>query len=326
LLINDCVACHSHASASKYELGTGNWVPVVFTTGPPAGVVTAGGNFYYTAAGGGDNNGHNVRGIADKDATLNRAPGAGSIGCADSCHDSLTFTDADTEPAKGSNVKTNGCQGCHLKTGHHARNTGAEGGVVPDGPGDAYRFLSGHDDAIVGYVDNGQGAYEDPDWELTTAVNTDFNLYKAQLANPEKHPYISIGRWCAGCHADFHAYGEVEELTGLSNGGDRDQTPGNSPWLRHPTNVKLPTSGADYTWADGVSTNYDPNYPVARGVMNRAPYIGSDQVMCLSCHKAHASQYPNSLRWAYNGTDSVAHASAGSTTGCFFCHRTKDDP
>ncbi len=330
LLKSDCVVCHSHASASTYDLPGGATVPVVYTTGAPAGAVTAGGNFYYTTPGGGGNNyGHNVRGIADQDTIL-RAPGAGSIGCAGSCHDSLTFTDANTTPASGSGVRTNGCQGCHLKVGHHAKNTGTEGGTIPDGPGDAYRFLSGHDDGLVGYVRNGQGAWEDDDWELTTTA-TSSNLYLAQANNPEKHPYISIGRWCAGCHADFHAYGAVEELTGLSNGGDRViNNPGINPWLRHPTNVPLNSAAMpgvdDWDWVDGLTVSYDPNYPVARVNMGRPmpPYDASDQVMCLTCHKAHASEFPNSLRWAYNASDSTAHTGGNRTTGCFFCHRTKD--
>ncbi|MEN8135319.1 MAG: hypothetical protein ABFS18_07250, partial [Thermodesulfobacteriota bacterium] len=117
LLVSDCVTCHTNPSggAGTYTLNTYP-VPVVFTTVLPT-QVTAGGNFYYTVGGTAvdDNKGHNVRGITGQDGALSRAPGAGSIGCNGSCHDSLTKLDADTTPASGSNVKTNGCQGCHLK-------------------------------------------------------------------------------------------------------------------------------------------------------------------------------------------------------------------
>ncbi|MEN8135560.1 MAG: hypothetical protein ABFS18_08510, partial [Thermodesulfobacteriota bacterium] len=243
--------------------------------------------------------------------------------------------DADTTPASGSNVKTNGCQGCHLKVGHHSRNSGLEGGVAGEA-GDAFRFLSGHDNSIVGFVPNGLGLWEDPDWEIDydPGPGTLHNIYKAQGGNPEKHPEISIGRWCAGCHSDFHAYGELDELTGTNNMGDRNAQsiaiidPGNRPWLRHPTNVRFPTDG-EFDWVNVESVAYNTDIPVARGQMDRANIRGNDQVMCLSCHKAHASNYPNSLRWDYDAV--IAHdpllANAGETTvgGCFFCHRTKDD-
>jgi predicted CXXCH cytochrome family protein len=334
LLVSDCVTCHTNTidGEGKYDL-YGFYVPAVYTTaggGPTS--ETAGGSFWWTRASGGDRaKGHNVRDISGPDLTIPRAPGAGSVGCAGSCHDSLAKTDATTTPASGSGVKTNGCRGCHLKVGHHARASG-EGGDT-DGPGDAYRFLSGHDDTIVGIVPNGAtdllpAAYEDPDWEVTKGGN-DHNIYQGQTNNPEKRPYISIGRWCAGCHADFHAYGLIEELSGLSGGGDRtDDNPGVNPWLRHPTNVDLPSSAIlgvdDYDWNDG-SEPYNWNIPLARtGAMNRAPIKSSDQVMCLSCHRAHASEWPDALRW--DPTTMDAHTGGPNRVdGCFFCHRTKDD-
>ncbi|TSA13704.1 MAG: hypothetical protein D4R73_00455 [Deltaproteobacteria bacterium] len=49
---------------------------------------------------------------------------------------------------------------------------------------------------------------------------------------------------------------------------------------------------------------------------------GIDIVTCLSCHRAHASAYPDILRWDY----STMIANGGSlSTGCFVCHTTKDD-
>ncbi|HIC92409.1 MAG TPA: hypothetical protein EYP21_10200 [Syntrophaceae bacterium] len=49
---------------------------------------------------------------------------------------------------------------------------------------------------------------------------------------------------------------------------------------------------------------------------------GTDQVMCLSCHRAHGSPYADMLRWNYS------HMIAGDTTksgGCFTCHTQKND-
>ncbi|MFC1513206.1 cytochrome c3 family protein [Thermodesulfobacteriota bacterium] len=47
-------------------------------------------------------------------------------------------------------------------------------------------------------------------------------------------------------------------------------------------------------------------------------------VMCLSCHRAHGSEYPDMLRWDYN-TMIVNDEQGATGTGCFVCHSSKDD-
>ncbi|QJA05750.1 hypothetical protein FVE67_02585 [Thermosulfurimonas marina] len=49
---------------------------------------------------------------------------------------------------------------------------------------------------------------------------------------------------------------------------------------------------------------------------------GSDAVMCLSCHYAHAGPYPDMLRWDYRTC--VAGGGENPKCGCFVCHTTKD--
>ncbi|MBU4209516.1 MAG: hypothetical protein KKD12_07595 [Proteobacteria bacterium] len=48
---------------------------------------------------------------------------------------------------------------------------------------------------------------------------------------------------------------------------------------------------------------------------------GTDVVMCLSCHGAHATAYADILRWDYTG---MVTGGSSNTTGCFVCHTTKD--
>lgn len=49
--------------------------------------------------------------------------------------------------------------------------------------------------------------------------------------------------------------------------------------------------------------------------------LGVDKVMCLSCHRAHGSPYPDMLRFDYN----MEAGGGTSTDGCFKCHTNKDD-
>ncbi|NOR60144.1 MAG: hypothetical protein GQ469_05880, partial [Methanosarcinales archaeon] len=72
---------------------------------------------------------------------------------------------------------------------------------------------------------------------------------------------------------------------------------------------------------------YDPEVPVARPDLEAIEETGllgeGDMVMCLSCHRAHGSPYPDALRWDY--TKMVAgDAGNWAGTGCFKCHADKD--
>jgi predicted CXXCH cytochrome family protein len=331
LLKTDCVGCHSSSStATIVTLGGGTKIPIVFNTGgPAANTELAGGNFYYTTVDGGGttmaNRGHNVAGIAALDPLL-QAPGRTSGTCGNSCHTTLV-TAIDPGNIPGTHDQT-GCEGCHLTVGHHDEMVG--GGT---GPGNSYRFLAGHGGTgLSGFVDGGYNyvggppGFEGVNWGIQNSVDpADRNLYMPQDAgyNPATDD-LPIGRWCAGCHGQFHAFGDTSDVyLTTDNGGDRDFTPGNNPWMRHPTNVRIPITGE---FAGVMGDTYNPltGIPLARydptAVIN-----STDQVMCLSCHKAHASEWPDALRFDY--TDMIAHSGAGTRTdGCFFCHRLKDDP
>ena len=116
------------------------------------------------------------------------------------------------------------------------------------------------------------------------------------------------------CHGNFHTL-----ATSTSDGIGVDAV---SPFIRHPTDFSLPATGE---YAAYIS--YSLNAPVARLSVPAAPDSGvspgSDAVMCLSCHVAHASDYPSMLRWDYE-TMIAGNAGAAGNTGCFVCHTTKD--
>jgi predicted CXXCH cytochrome family protein len=180
-----------------------------------------------------------------------------------------------------------------------------------------YRFLisSNHPDPATGVK-----GIEDIDWELTVS-SADHNEYYGS-SKPDGTTDNSISHFCAGCHGYFH--GIIQS----------DNNNGASPWLRHPTNVAIPNSGEYklYNTSDGTSIGqFSTLAPVARapgvisGLTSASSTVtpGSDQVMCLSCHRAHGSPYADMMRWDY-----LNNCSAGTTNnqcGCFVCHTAKDD-
>jgi len=346
LLKYDCVSCHSNTGTATIVTGAlgGNRIPIVYNTNQyPAGAngatnhELAGGNFYRVA--GNSAYGHNVRGISGSDVLLSNAPGDSETTCGISCHDNLTLTATATTPPYGgapAAYSENGCQGCHLRVGHH------------NGGDTSYRYLGGHGAPGMGVLpanaDNGAGLPdEDPDWEQT-ASSAKHNTYNASPGTAAgSNNKTTMGAFCGGCHGNFHAQGTLAYTgSAQNNGGDlNDGTDGPSalgnptatsvpmnPWMRHPTSVRIPMApGSEYAALNGAP--YNPVIPVAQlagggGDPDTVDY--GDQVFCLSCHRAHGSQYPDALRFDYTGM--IAHKPNVATdgTGCFYCHTTKDNP
>ena len=310
LLVSDCVGCHTSTTGDTIITIGSTRVPIVFNTGGYPANPLAGGNFYRVAQSGGDAYGHNVRGISAQDGALITLGAPGTVGCSNSCHVTLTLTDAQTD-----GQRKNGCQGCHQSVKHHGSDpagspVGAAGGY--------YRFLSappGHD--MVG--GGGVHGIEDPNWEQNPTASN-HNAYYGGTGADDEDPE-SIGKFCAGCHYNFHSPGFVTTMWGTDNGG------GVNPWFRHPADYAIPNSGEYLNY-----TVYSPTVPIARPESSLTGGVGysstvrpgTDKVFCLSCHRAHGSQYSDMLRWSYSmmvpGT-----TGAGAGTGCFVCHSDKDD-
>ena len=312
LLAGGCVGCHSSGTSSTtYSLGTST-VPVVNYTGGEPGSYLAGGNFYWVADAGGndDAKGHNVLGIASQDGAITASEGApgNPYNCSNSCHKTLAV--AQTAQADlGS-----GCEGCHLNVKHHADDSAT---VVVCSAGGYYRFLSGH----MSGSSNGVEGIEDDDWQATKGTG-DHNEYLGNEANLSGGAaFYNLGNtmtaFCCGCHGNFH---EEQNASGA--------------WIRHPSDAVIPNSaGSEYANAFGAggtgTGTYDPLVPVARTSLtdwtgpSGTVSIGTDLVMCLSCHRPHGSPYSDLLRWDYSGMI-AGTAGAGAGTGCFVCHTNKD--
>jgi hypothetical protein len=302
LLIASCLGCHSSTGSSAIEiLGDGSKIPIVFNTAGYPNPPLAGGNFFFVSLGTQDNDtkGHN---IFSDDLNLEVAPGDDGRACGnDSCHDNLDKTYSGAPP----DIRTYGCGGCHLNANHHGNDhPPSQGGKVETAEQGWYRFLSGHMQA----EGHGVEGYEDGDWEFSSGPG-DHNEYKGKEVDgesgllPTACGHTTTG-FCTGCHPTFHA-----DQGGLS-----------SPFLRHPSDLVIPSSGE---YANAFGGVYDPLVPVARLTVPDAPEStvspGSDMVMCLSCHRAHGSQYDAILRWDYKDVNlSIAFE------GCGKCHTSKN--
>ena len=319
LLTNDCVGCHSHTgSNTTYTIG-GCTVPVVNSASEPAydTDILAGGNFYWVAQLDGDAKGHNVLGISDVDGNLSKAPGNTQGGLCETagCHGSLARENTHV-PELGS-----GCEGCHLRVRHHADDRGdsVTGGykVTTEEQG-WYRFLAAHSGNHVKPF--GVHGIEDVDWQqLSKASVSKHNEYRGSAGGNETYTTLNnaqnptVTAFCCGCHGEFH----IQDESGS--------------WIRHPSDAVIPnTAGSEYAnafGANGTGTgDYDPLVPVARpslSVVSPTVAIGSDMVMCLSCHRPHGSPYDDLLRWDYKG-EMIAGTTTHAGEGCFICHTNKD--
>lgn len=337
LLGNTCIGCHSSTGSSTIVSLGASRIPIVYNLAAPTKPL-AGGNFFWVDNLG-DGYGHNVR---IKDNVLDRAPGGDtSFGVIPNncgfqgCHFSL----AEIRYGGGGGplfnpIRGNGCIGCH-DPAHHAddeQHQLAGGAKYVDEAGGGYRFLNKAGKNFFNIPPHNPPAVvgiEDPDWEQnpsSTAHNEYQDSAKASAPGSYGTPFSpgsstsgqGISDFCGGCHNTYHSW---------PNGGSPNGDGESNPWLRHPASIVLPDAGeyAGYT-------TYNPTVPVARnsigiiqgmGAASAVVTPGSDKVMCLSCHRAHGSKYPDMLRWDYGGMLAGVTGNAAGT-GCFVCHTLKD--
>ena len=302
-----CWGCHSSTST------TAN---VDAPTGAPSvshnyGVDLAGGNFGYITGvksatlGSNMTRGHNVTdvGTANTDTNFTAYPPGDQF--SQTTLTNTTFTCAGQFGCHGDRAATDeytAVKGAH----HYVDDVLKFGGIVEASQGtvvgNSYRFLLG--------VKGG----EDADWEGSGLTNIKHNEYKGATTAVTGSKILpggnTISGLCNECHGDFH--GEDAAETGGSA----------SPWKRHPTDIALPTTG-DYAGYD----SYNSAVPIARTtipIAASASNVTNAVVMCLSCHRAHATKYPDILRWDYTKMLAGNAATADRNTGCFACHTGKD--
>jgi len=302
LLTSSCLGCHSGDNNAG-----GTSTPLVLTaSGAPKSL--AGGDFRYINSGG-DAYGHNTRELGNPEGIIaNATPPGWEAGFA--AHGQV----GDGGGWGLSKLSCSGVWGCHglhtaaeVNGSHHNNlNRGADGQATgEDGvPGKGYRFLNG----IKGWEDD---VYEYN--VFNTPANGAHNIYYGEVRTADTASNTqTISYFCAECHGIFHGGAGTD---GVSN------TSFATPWVRHPVDIVMPTTaGTEYEHY----TTYRVDTPIGSSDVTDNTMdltTATDRiVMCLSCHRAHASPYPSSLRWDPTLIRSGEH----NTNGCFACHSHKD--
>jgi len=196
------------------------------------------------------------------DANLTAAPGgsflAANLGCT-SCHDPHGQAQGGVT-AGAPPISVSGSYGAVPVTGTIAGN---------------YRIL--YDSAKVGFSE-------------------DAPIARANSYDGASTQYGSgMSGWCANCHGAFYSQSASSHM--------------------HPTDKAVQSTYNSYVatgnYGGTVATAYDPLVPIERGVTTSSADLpdptdaatagrgaeGAAQVMCLSCHRAHASAFANALRW-----------------------------
>ena len=327
LLKADCLGCHTGSSSTGFDASTD--APLVLNTDTTTEL--AGGNFTYITTA--DNRGHNIVDLGTPDAVLDDPPGnvpshLGSVSDADltcagrnGCHGRR-----DTGVAK-SNLAS-------MQGDHHNDD---DDGVIDTATTSAnsYRFLWG----VKGYENNGQVSsstkYQNADatnhneyfgTSTPLAISCSANqCHGGSPAGVVQSRSNTISFFCATCHGNFHTLDvnvQWSDPTMVGIGADNT-----NPFLRHPTDVLLPATGEYASYNPASIGAYSTAAPVGRTSqptsMSGTVSVGTGVVMCISCHKSHASNYADMLRWDYSTMD-VGTTGAAEGTACFICHTQKD--
>ncbi len=304
-----CVACHTGSGGTHATLGydeeTG--APIVDLA---ADKQLAGGTY----VAGTDKTRHNALGITGADATIpNDGVSGGDIppgGANSDIGDALQITCAGTTGCHGDRAESDNVKSVH--GAHHLDDRTIDGTKI----GKSYRFLGIDVSGSSFSSGDGVDGLEHDHWES----GQENSLFANNTLNADDHNVYDaegINRVCASCHGDFH-------------GTDQGTS---EPWIRHPTDITL-ESAAD----EGPSAEYD-EYPNTAGgelYSTEAPVgftvaqadgeanvdANDGQVLCISCHRAHGSEWDDILRWNYDAM--LATGGEGSVnTGCNRCHTTK---
>jgi len=263
----------------------------------------AGGNYYFVADGYGPDyrTGHNVKGISlQEKPPMDQPPG----------FISGVLMPGGTGPTYWSGQKQLDCAGtwgCHgnrvteepyraMYGAHHTDDRIIDGLSV----GRSYRFLFG----ITGT--------EHRDWEYL-ATPDNHNDYKG---DPSAGSISTISYLCGECHARFHPNANL-------GGSEEVGHAYNSVWRKHPTDIAFSAVHGGYAGSEYQDyVLYSLIAPVAYWEpKDSEKVVDADSiVMCLSCHRAHATRYPDILRWEYSGN---ATAMGNSVSGCTICHTKK---
>ncbi len=299
-----CLSCHGQSGQSSYHIATPD-------ADMPAGSApyneTPGGDFGWikktytfvvrgtTNTEEGDTHGHNIV-AADKgytaDATNTTAPGgsfpAANLAC-NSCHDphgKYRRLNTGAVATTGAPIFTSGS---YNGTGNEPTATAAVG---------VFRLLAGSGYTKSGVTYPGVPAAKVPSTYNASEASTQTRVAYG-VANTNGH--ATWGNWCGTCHPGMHSSGNYVHPV--------DQNLGSTIKGIYDSYVKsgdaTGTNATAFTSLVPFATN-SSNYTTLAGLAGRAATSAgpdtADQVMCLSCHRAHASGAEFGLRWNQEST------------------------
>jgi hypothetical protein len=176
--------------------------------------------------------------------------------------------------------------------------SGSYGADAPAGEAvGAYRFLGGK-----GYLPKsaeGSTAVAFVNDPMIAASPSTYNRSEATSDTVVVYADSSVGRWCSQCHQKMHDDPNV--------GGTAVKVHPNDETLK--TTITAIYNNYKSTDGHGTLTGYTSLIPVAYDGANtsNAALVGkftqgggvgsSDRVMCLSCHRAHASGFESMMRF-----------------------------
>ena len=302
LLRGTCVGCHAYNIAGSNNVVdiNGSQIPQVWHN---AGTDLAAGNFKYVD-GADYGKGHNVIDFfgTNSDGVLDAPPGLLPVGG----HPAI-INDA--------YLTCTGFIGCHgirsqsigdgVKGAHHGNVDGKCD--TADTVANSYRFLLG-----VKGLENTTNRWQNVDanshneyFGADTPMDVNCDILCCHPSGITRSPNNTISGFCATCHGQFHDKTEIGGTT--------------SPFQRHPTDIVIKNSD-EY---EAAKRTYNARAPVGRTTVPDSVITGAtenDVVTCLSCHAAHASDYPDMLKWDYT----TMIAGGGGSGGCFTCHTEKN--
>jgi hypothetical protein len=308
-----CLSCHEHAGdtgPSSYHVGTAS---ADLPAGVPPKQRGPGGDFGWlrksytfivrnvSTTEDGASFGHNIVAVDNgysADTVNTQAPGgtfpSSQLAC-NSCHD----PHGKYRRLSGGTVATTGAP--IIASGSYATNTSTPGYAEPPAAGTAlgvYRLLAG-----AGYTQGGATFLGVPAAKVPSTYNrTEATTQtRAAYGNATTGGHVAWGTWCATCHGDMHSSGNyvhpTDETLGSTIAGIYGQyvksgDMGGSSATSYLSLVPFIENTADYATLASHAKNDDSylNGPAT-----------SDRVSCLSCHRAHATGFPEMLRFAYEG-------------------------
>jgi predicted CXXCH cytochrome family protein len=246
-------------------------------------------------------------------------------------------TDSTTAPGGGSFLSSDlACTSCHDQHGKLRRIGGdtvyswAHGGAPIIGSGSsataatptatqavgAYRILRG---GVTGDTDaeNSNVTY---DSVLVASAPSTYNRSEAvdqtRVAYGAPDASNTVGQWCASCHPGMHSSGNyvhpIDENVGSGIGGST----GNynkyvSSGIMTGNSATSFLSLVPFAEATGDFAVLKSHATSGTTVLKNGPDTTAE-VMCLSCHRAHASGFPYALRWNYEGGEFITYADSAT--------------